>query len=125
MKKYKEWTEGRRRSFLVSLIRSGMRRYPAKYQALDKAYIGTKLNKATNRKAKHWECNKCKGHFPQKQINVDHIEPVVDPQVGFVNWDTFINRMFCSPDNLQVLCLDCHKVKTQQEQKAKNANTSA
>ena len=50
-----------------------------------------------------------------KEIEVDHIEPVVDPDVGFTTWDDFIERLFVEEDKLQVLCKDCHKKKTAEE----------
>jgi 5-methylcytosine-specific restriction endonuclease McrA len=50
-----------------------------------------------------------------KGIHVDHIEPIIDPAVGWVNWDETIDRMFSEPNNLQALCYECHKVKTDQE----------
>lgn len=115
----KEWTEGRMRGFIVSLLRSGMRKYPPKWEIMGKAYVGIKQNQATGRKAKHFECNGCGGHFPQKDVNVDHVDPVVDPNTGFVDWDTYIERMFCKADNLQVLCKDCHKTKSADERKAR------
>ena len=45
---------------------------------------------------------------------VDHIEPIV-PVTGWVSWDDCINKMFCELDNLQLVCLACHKVKCAEE----------
>ncbi len=50
-----------------------------------------------------------------KNVHVDHIHPIVDPAVGFVNWDTIIERMFVEDDGLQVLCHSCHETKTNSE----------
>jgi 5-methylcytosine-specific restriction endonuclease McrA len=50
-----------------------------------------------------------------KNALVDHIEPIIDPAVGWVSWDETINRMFCEADNLQVLCYECHKKKSDEE----------
>lgn len=48
-------------------------------------------------------------------MRCDHIEPVVAP-TGFVDWNTYISRMFDSiPDGIQYLCLDCHAGKTAAE----------
>jgi len=46
---------------------------------------------------------------------VDHINPVVDPAVGFVDWNTYINRMFLEEKGYQVLCHACHGIKTRDE----------
>jgi len=48
-------------------------------------------------------------------IYVDHIKPVIDPDVGWVSWDSTIENMFCELDNLQLLCGACHKIKSQEE----------
>lgn len=111
------WTEGRKKSFITSLIRAGFRRWPPKYEALAKAKVGKKLNKKSGRQAIHYRCAGCKKHFIGAEVQVDHIEPVVDPKVGFVSWDVFIERLLCSVDNLQVLCKGCHKKKTDKERK--------
>jgi 5-methylcytosine-specific restriction endonuclease McrA len=50
-----------------------------------------------------------------KNVHVDHIKPIVDPDVGFVSYDELIERMFCEADNLQVLCTECHTIKTDDE----------
>ena len=43
------------------------------------------------------------------------VEPITDPAVGFTNWHDYVENMFCEVDNLQVLCLACHKIKCQEE----------
>lgn len=111
----KPWTEGRLKSFITTTLRSGMRRYPPKYEALKLAYTETKVNPKSGRMARHFRCNNCKEEFTQSNINVDHIEAAVDPKVGFVDWNTFISRLFCSVTNLQVLCIPCHKEKSKEE----------
>lgn len=65
-----------------------------------------------------YQCNNCKKWFPEKKINVDHINPA-----GSLNCaddlGPFVERLFCEIDNLQVLCESCHDVKTKLE-KTKN-----
>lgn len=112
----KEWSEGRLKAFIVSGLRSCSRRYPPKYQCLADACVGKKINKKTNRLGNHYTCNGCKDEFPSAEVQVDHIIPVVDPATGFVDWNTYIERMFCEKSNLQVLCKACHKSKTITEQ---------
>lgn len=72
-------------------------------------------NIKTGRLAQHYLCAACKGEYPAKEVSVDHIEPVVDPKIGWVSWDVFIERLFCAADNLQCLCIKCHKTKTKLE----------
>lgn len=112
MERVKGWTEGRFRSFVFSQIRAGMRRYPPKFQCLKEAKVGKKLNPASGRQAEHYKCAGCSKDFPQKEVQVDHIKPVVDPRKGFIDWNTYIDRMYCKAENFQVLCKGCHKTKT-------------
>jgi hypothetical protein len=118
----KPWTDGRFRAFITSTLRGGFRKYPPKYTVLKAAFSGKKLNRATKRQCMHYTCNMCNGDFPSKDVNVDHIDPVVDPATGFVDWNTFIERLFCSEDNLQVLCSKCHTEKTKQEREVRNGS---
>jgi len=119
------WTEGRLRSFLTGVLRSGYRRWPPKYQALKKALVGRKINLKTGRMGYHYQCNSCKQEFPTKEVQVDHINPIVDPNKGFVSWDEVINRLFCPVEELQVLCSECHSIKTKSENIIRKANSNA
>ena len=49
-----------------------------------------------------YRCAKCGELFKGSEVAVDHINPVVND--GFKDWNTFIDRLFCDKDNLQVLC---------------------
>jgi 5-methylcytosine-specific restriction endonuclease McrA len=110
-----EWTDSRFRSFVTSALRAASRRWPPKFKALKEAFVGRKTNKKTGKLAMHYKCAKCKKHFVAADVQVDHVLPVVDPKVGFVGWDSFIDRIFCEIENLQVMCKPCHKVKTELE----------
>lgn len=114
-----EWTEARYRSFVKSALRSASQRWPPKYQSLNEACVGTKLNTKTGRMAKHYKCNQCKNDFPAKEVEVNHIVPVV-PTSGFTTWDEVIERMFCEKDGLEVVCKPCHRSITKEENKERN-----
>ena len=114
-KKPIEWTEGRRKAFIVSVLRSGSRRWPPKYLTLNEAKTEKKINVCTKRLAQHYKCASCLQEFTQKDIQVDHLVPAVDPKTGWVDWNTFIERLFCEKDNLQCLCRECHSAKTKEE----------
>lgn len=83
-----------------------------------------------------FQCAECKGWFKGTHVAVDHIEPVVNPETSFVDWNTFIERLDCPGDNLQVVCsytkthedktkeygqYSCHYIKTQEERKVLKA----
>jgi len=58
----------------------------------------------------YWFCNNCKEWFRNaSEIEVDHIR-----EVGSYTGDfhDYIRRMYCSSNNLQTLCIVCHKKKT-------------
>ena len=115
----KPWTPGRKKAFIVSVLRSGSRRWPPKYETLNEAKTEKKINVLTGRLAQHFKCKKCKKDFSAKNVQVDHIKPIVDPAVGFVDWNTFVDNLFCEKENLQVLCIACHDKKTKKEKKTK------
>lgn len=106
-----QWTDARYKGFITSALRQASRRWPPKYLALKDAYTSTKINRKSGRKARHFACACCKGSFPAKEVQVDHIEPIGKD----LDWNTFIERLFCEKENLQVLCKPCHKEKTKRE----------
>ena len=110
-----EWTEARFKSFVTSALRAASRRWPPKYKALKEAFVGKQVNAKTGKLAMHYTCAACNKLYVATDVQVDHIKPVVDPKKGFVSWDSFIDRMFCEIENLQVMCKPCHKIKTDQE----------
>jgi len=107
------WTEGRWNSFVTSILRSGSRRWPPKYDTLNAAKTEKKVNVKTGRVAQHYLCAECSLDFPAKEVQVDHIIPIGVEKT----WDEFIDGLFCEADNLQVLCVPCHKIKTKKEKK--------
>lgn len=65
-------------------------------------------------------CFLCKkSGFTAKEIAVDHILPVVDPYLGFQNFGTYLERLFCEEAGMQVLCNACHTIKTNEENKGR------
>lgn len=117
------WTEGRFNSFITSTLRAGARRWQPKYDTLNASKTEKKTNQKTGRLAQHFRCSLCGNEFTQKDMEVDHIKPVVDPAKGFQSWDVFIDRLFCEANNLQAICKPCHLLKTNKEkQEKKNAN---
>lgn len=117
-----QWTDARKRGFIISLLRKGFSRFPAKYEALKKAFVGRKPNKATGRLAAHYKCAKCKKEFVKVDVEVDHIVTVVDIEKGFTSFEEYVDRLFCSPDNLQILCKPCHRKKTLAEMKKRKSH---
>ena len=77
-----------------------------------------RYNKDGSRHKKNWvqrECQVCGAWVSSSKINVDHIVPVVSVDEGFIDWNTFVSRLFCNKNNLQRICSTCHDNKTHKE----------
>ena len=109
-----EWTTARFNSFVKSALRSASQRWPPKYTVLNEAKLGKRVNQKTGRLAEHYLCTACREAFPLKEVQVNHIIPVV-PVSGFDSWDCVVRRMFCEREGLEVLCIPCHKQVTKEE----------
>ena len=111
-----KWTEGRYNSFIRSALRNAWQRWPPKYNKKNLARVERGIYR-------------CEGYNSEahnvraKEVQVDHIIPVVDPEKGFVSWNTFIKRLFVEEDKLQVLCKECHSRKTKEERNASKAKS--
>jgi hypothetical protein len=92
------------KSFIINTLRKASYRFPPRNESMKNARI--------ERGKYRW--NNCKGSFGPKEINVDHINPVIGED-GFISWDRYIERMFPNIEGFQVLCKICHDVKTEQE----------
>lgn len=65
-----------------------------------------------------YRCEGCKDIFKLREVQVDHIEPVVDPATGWRGLSEFAGRLYCPSSGLQVLCQDkCHLEKSKRENK--------
>ena len=117
-----KWTQARMSSFIKSALRSASQRWPPRYEALNDSCTGQKINQKSGRLAKHYTCNGCNKDFPSKDVQVDHIKPIIDPAIGFQTWDILIANLFCEKENLQLLCKPCHQLKTNAEKLIKKAN---
>lgn len=77
-----------------------------------------KFNKDGTRAKKdavQYLCGVCNEYVSSTKIAVDHKIPVIDVDKGFVDWNTFVDRVFCDLSNLQVICDPCHQAKTNSE----------
>lgn len=109
------WTEAKFRSFIKGNLRRATQKWKPIHDCLRDARVSRGL----------YLCASCKKHIPTtiktdegkrvKNVHVDHIKPIIDPAIGWTNYDDMIERMFCEADNLQVLCNECHKKKTDEE----------
>lgn len=117
----KPWTEARLRSFVMSGLRRMTSRWGPKYSTLNKAYVEDQINPKTNRKRKMYRCAITQDLFPAKEMQIDHIDPVIPDKwsrktkwLGY-NWNELLPRLFCNENNLQAVSKEAHKLKTKQE----------
>lgn len=74
-----------------------------------------------NRLRVFYKCAICSGLNPIKEINVDHIKPIGRGVLSSLSDILkFIDLVYCSHDNLQIVCKPCHSHKT----KIENSNPS-
>lgn len=110
-----QWTASRMASFIKGGLRTLSRKWPPKYETLKRALVGRRLDPSTGKMSNRYRCAGCGNLFKQADVQVDHIDPVVSVTDGFIDWNEYIMRMFCEADGLQVLCSECHGIKTQNE----------
>lgn len=96
---------------IESWLRQKLRRLSYQWPPRKEARIASRVSRGK------YECAKCKELgvetlYGPKEIVMDHIDPVIDVETGFINWDTYIQRLFCEAEGFQTLCKGCHEIKT-------------
>ncbi len=68
----------------------------------------------------YWKCAYC-GYemFMNKDVQIDHINPVMDTKSSEKSWDEYYRRLFVEPKETQPVCKVCHLEKTQHESKTR------
>ena len=94
------WTQARFKSFIVSQLRAATQRWGPK--GCGKEGPATLPPPEGNKRR-------------IKNIVADHINPIVDPAIGFTTYDDWITRCFVELDGYQALCHKCHTAKTADE----------
>ena len=109
----KEKTKPNFYTWLRSGLRKLSRRWPPTYEALADAkvaYVGE-----NKRRKFSYVCAICGRLFDAKSVAVDHIEPAGSLSCK-EDIASFIEKLFCGKEGLQVLCKDnCHAAKTYAE----------
>jgi hypothetical protein len=100
-----------RNNFAMASLRRATYRWPYGHMAMSRQRVERGF----------YKCEVCKEVFGPKEINKDHIEPVI-PVTGKKSWDETIERMFVKSSGYQILCLTCHDNKTQIENQMRVKN---
>ena len=85
-------------------------------QLIQSAFVVSKYAKGL-RGGKRYSCLVCGEGFEMKDIQIDHIIPIVPYGMKKLDMslDHYAEKIFCKPDNLQPLCKPCHLRKSNQE----------
>lgn len=105
-----EWLNKRLKSGFVQHMRRMFFYSPLRAESLKRAKAKNGL----------YKCAITKKLFPINLVTVDHKDPVVDPKVGWVDYNTFMQRLFCAVENLQVISKVEHSKKTAKERALRN-----
>lgn len=103
-----------------SFIRSALRQKSRWWKPISQAKANVKrpYKGPLKRQKFEYQCNQCKKWYADKNVNVDHKIPA-----GSLNCAEdlpgFVERLFCEVEHLQVLCTQCHNIKTQKEKNGK------
>lgn len=119
------WTEARKRSFIISALRQATMKWGPKWAAVDDSFVEKGKNPVTGKPCKLHRCALCGLLYKKGDMKADHIEPVVDPSVGFQDWNTYVERMFVEKEGYQAVCTTCHKLKTSEEREIATARKRA
>ena len=69
-----------------------------------------------------YKCKNCQQLFGPKEIQMDHVRPVINVKTSWTNWDDYIHSLLCDKENFAALCISCHSVKTQIETAQRQIN---
>ncbi len=100
--------------YVINLLRQGTVKYWGRTEALKRARKRFLIGRAKNGRPKFkwkWKCVRCnKWYEDETDVEVDHIDEV-GPYLGDLH--EYAVRMFNFEGNSQILCIKCHKGKTE------------
>ncbi len=119
----------RKKSFnLEARIKAALRTisvyWPPKKEARKLAEVKVLEGTFKNGKPKYttkYRCASCSGLFKREETQMDHKEPVQAVE-GFVDWDTWIFRLFVEKEGYSCLCTSCHQAKSESENQIRRKN---
>lgn len=107
------------RNLIKGSLRRVFSRSELRREVLAKAIIPNIHDPERPRVTKWAMCEICRQIEAAYKMQVDHIQPLIplDKSLEDMSWDEVMDRLWCEPSNLSVVCLPCHKQKSKQENK--------
>jgi len=106
------WTE----SEFIAKIQNHLRRFRGWKPPYAVKKAAERKSQSDNKRLKYeYKCACCGNFFASSEIQLDHIQPVIDPLEGFIDWNNYIQRLFVEKEGYQVLCKPCHLEKSKSE----------
>lgn len=113
--------------YMIAAARKIWRWTPERRQVLARAKVG-----------KGWKCEICEtvGFVGKKTfkngktrkvmpVQVDHIVPIGQEPFAWLEFGSWLSRLFCALTNLQCICRACHQLKTNKERAVTAADLDA
>lgn len=113
-----------------NLVKGAIRRIFSRSELRSLALARNLINHkdSTRPRVSRWAfCESCGIIEAAYTMEVDHKEPVVpiDKPFESMNWDEFVDRLWCDIKGLQILCEECHNEKSKEENKKRKENKDA
>lgn len=105
MSEAKKYKHPNLESWLIPRLRRLTYQWPARAEAKRRSRVDRGL----------YKCAHCERLFGPKQVHMDHQIPIVDPEKGSEGILAWITRAFVLPEGFNTLCIECHDLKTRQE----------
>jgi 5-methylcytosine-specific restriction endonuclease McrA len=93
------------KNYVIHILRRASLRWKPRNAAFKAARVGYG----------EYVCSNCGQIKRRKEVQLDHVIPVIDPKEGYKNLDTYAERLLVPQEGWAVLCIECHDVKTKQE----------
>lgn len=101
-----EWTGAQYWQFIRSALRKAAQRYPPVVRQALETVKRPSQSKTNPRLKWEYQCAACGLWYARKLVRVDHIYPC-GSLTSYDDLPGFVARLFCEPDELRVLCIDC------------------
>ena len=92
-------------------IMAGLRRMSYRWPPKNEAERAARVDRGL------YKCATCEASFKAGEYAIDHITPLISVKEGYTSWDEVINNLFCDKEGFQILCHECHSLKTDLEDK--------